>query len=110
MLPMTDAVRLLEGRPRQFYCDACLAEALGIARPAVQDVVAGLVAHTDYRRLIERCDSCTRVTVAVGFVPPVKCAQCTWPIGDHDSFVADADDLMHYHCWRVLESSPRLPS
>ena len=107
---MTEATRLLEDRPREFYCEACLAAALGIARPAVKDLVATLVAQPGYRRLIERCDRCTRVTLAVGFVPAVKCAQCTWPIGDHDPFVADADDLMHYHCWRILDSSARLSS
>lgn len=104
-----DAARgLLERRPRDFYCEACLAAELTVPRLIAKDVMARLAAVVDYRHIIERCDTCGRVTLAIGFVPPVKCGRCSWPIGEHDAFVAEQDQLFHHHCWRILESNARV--
>jgi hypothetical protein len=99
---------LLEPTPRKFYCEGCLARALGVSRGAARDAAIVLAERSDIRRTIDRCDVCERVTLALGFTPPVKCARCSWTISERDQFVAEQDDLLHHHCWRILQSSARI--
>jgi hypothetical protein len=102
------ALALLEATPRQFYCEPCLAAALGVAREEARAAAVRLAGHPDCRRVPERCDGCGRVTIVVGSTPPIKCARCSWPIRDSDPWVAEHDDLFHHHCWRILESGARI--
>jgi len=99
---------LLERAPRRFYCEACIAEALGLSRAAARDAAMAAGAKPGYKYALWRCDSCDRVTAAVAFVPAPKCARCSWPIADNDAFVVEHDDLFHHHCWRILESDARI--
>jgi len=99
---------LLERAPRRFYCEACLAQALGLSRAAARDAAMTVGAKPRYRYILWRCDSCDRVTGAVAFVPLPKCARCSWPIADNDAFVVGNDEVFHHHCWRVLESDARI--
>jgi len=103
---LDSAIRLLESAPRVFFCVRCLRRgARAIShRPGDAERVAP---RQHYRRGVERCDRCTRVTLALGSVPPVKCARCSWPISENDAFVMNHDDLFHHHCWCVLESHAR---
>jgi CheY-like chemotaxis protein len=85
-----------------------VAAALGISRLAVEELSAMLQRRRGYRRAVERCDGCERVTLVLGFVPAVKCARCSWPIGDDDAFVTDDEDLLHCHCWRILKTNAQI--
>ena len=105
---LDQAIELLQGAPWRFYCERCVSDALRVPHIIAHDMVAALATRTDYRYALWRCDSCDRGTAAIGFVPPVQCARCTWPIADNDAFVVQHNHLFHSHCWRILESDARV--